>query len=120
MTLSTLELSNMRHEAGHFWPETFVIWRPTEGSDGQGGVITTWAAVGTTTGRLSPAGGGREQAAADKLTAIVPWMITITQGTTVYTTDRIVSATAGTFEIQAIMAPCSYEVHRRLLCTEAT
>ena len=119
MTLSTLELSNMRHEASHFWPGTAVIWRATEASDGQGGVIQTWAAVGTTNCRLSPASSGREQVAADKLTAIAPWVITITQGTTVYESDRIVISTAGTFEVQAVMAPRSYEVHRRLLCTEA-
>lgn len=119
MTLSTLELSNLRHEAGHFWPETGVIWRATEASDGQGGMLQTWAAVGTVSCRISPAGAGREQIAAEKLTAVAPWMITLTQGTTVYESDRIVISTAGTFEVQAVMAPRSYEVHRRLLCTEA-
>jgi len=119
MSLSTLELTNMRHEAAHFWPETGVIWRATEASDGQGGVIATWAAVGTTSCRISPASAGREQVIAEKLTAIAPWTITLNCGTVVQDADRIVIASAGTFEVQAVLAPRSYEVHRRVLCQEA-
>jgi hypothetical protein len=120
MSLSTLELSMMRHEAEHFMPGTAVIWRPTESSDGQGGITLTYAAVGTTDCRLSPASMGREQVIAEKLTAIAPWMITLTQGTTVVESDRIIISGAGTFEVAAVLSARSYEVHRRILCTEAT
>ncbi len=118
MSLSTLELSMMQHEAAHFRPETVVIWRVTQVSDGQGGVIPAWAAWGTTTGHLAP-NSGREQIIANKPTAVADWVISIPCGTLALEADRLVIASAGTFEAVAVLAPHSYEVHRRVLCQEA-
>lgn len=107
--LSTTEIADMRSVQNDTMPDTVVIWRYTSTSDSMGGMAETWAAVGTVSGRLAPAGGsGREQILADRLTAAEPWVITMPNGTTLYERDRLVIG-ARTFEVEYINAHAAWE-----------
>jgi head-tail adaptor len=100
--LSASEIADMRSTQNDTMPDTMVVWRYTTASDGMGGLTETWAAVGTVTGRVAPAGrAGSEQIIAERLTASEPWVITVPTGTTVYARDRFVIA-GRTFEVEYV------------------
>ena len=111
--ISTAEITAMRSEQNDTMPDTVVIRRYTTASDGMGGLVETWAAVGTVTGRVSPAGrAGAEGIIAERLTASEPYVITIPTGTTVYERDRFVIGTR-TFEIEYVNAHAAWETALR-------
>lgn len=111
--ISTAEITAMRSEQDNTMPDTVVIRRYTSASDGMGGLVETWAAVGTVTGRVSPAGrAGAEAIIAEQLTAAEPYVITIPTGTTVYERDRFVIGTR-TFEIEYVNAHAAWETALR-------
>ena len=118
--LSAAEIADMRAVQSDTLPDTVVIWRYTSSSDSMGGVTETWAAAGTVSGRLSPAGrAGQEAIIAERLTAAEPWVITVPQGTTVYERDRMVVGTR-TFEIEYINEHAAWETARRCYGYEVT
>ena len=49
--ISSAEITAMRSEQNDTMPDAVVISRYTTASDGMGGLVETWAAVGTVTGR---------------------------------------------------------------------
>lgn len=118
MSLSTLELAVMRANANDYLPNTAVIHRLTQASDGQGGFTDTWAAAGTVSCRISPSGGG-ERSVAEKLANVSSWTVTLPHSTVVTTADRLVIGSR-TLRIDAMMAPHSWETARRVVCTEIT
>ncbi len=118
MNLSALELSTMQAAATAFLGSgTAIVQTRADVSDSQGGFTTTWAASGTALCRVSPAGQGREAVVAAKLTTISPWVVTLPVNTTVSAANRVVVGTR-TFEVNAVMAPMSWEVTRRVICSE--
>ena len=111
--LSTAEMTSMRAEQDGTMPDSVVIYRYTTASDGMGGQTETWAAVGTVTGRVAPAGrAGEERIIAERLTAADPWVVTVPQTTTIYERDRVMIGTR-TFEIEYINAHAAWETARR-------
>ena len=119
MNLSALELSTIQAAGTAFLPGTAIVQTRTDVSDGQGGYTTTWAAAGTYGCRIAPAGHGREKEIAAKLTSVAPWVVTLPHDTTVAVANRIVIGTR-TLEVAAVMAPESWEVHRRVVCQEVS
>ena len=103
----------MRSEQSGTLPDTVVIWRYTADSDGMGGQTETWAAAGTVTGRLSPAGrAGAEAIIAERLTASEPWVITVPTGTSVKERDRLGIGTR-TFEVEFVNEHAAWETALR-------
>ena len=111
--LSAAEIADMRSEQDGTMPDSVVVHRYTTVSDGMGGNTETWAAVGTVTGRLAPAGrAGAEGIIAERLTAAEPWVVTVPVTTTVYERDRLVVGTR-TFEVEYINEHAAWETARR-------
>lgn len=111
--LSAAEITDMRSEQDGTMPDSVVVHRYTTVSDGMGGNTETWAAVGTVTCRLAPAGrAGAEGLITERLTAADPWAITVPQGTTIYERDRLVIG-ARTFEVEYINEHAAWETARR-------
>ena len=111
--LSAAEIADMRTEQNDTMPDSVVIWRYTSTPDGMGGQTETWAAVGTVTGRLAPAGrAGAEGVIAERLTAAEPWVITVPTGGTVYERDRL-AVGSRTFEVEYINAHAAWETALR-------
>ena len=120
--LTSSELSAMQTTLDASLPDTGVIQRLTTAPDGQGGVVETWAAVGTAACRVSPQFGfvrygSAERIEGQRLTEVDYWTVTFPDGTDVDTDDRIVTS-GRTLEAVAVMAPRSWELCRRLVCTE--
>ena len=111
--LTAAEIADMRSEQNGTMPDTVVVWRWTSASDGMGGEVETYAAVGTVTGRLGRVGNmGEESVIADRLTAADPWVITVPQTTTVYERDRLVVGSR-TFEVEMVAEHAAWETARQ-------
>lgn len=118
MKLSALELSTLQAAGTVFLGAgTAIIQSATLTGDGQGGFATTWAASGTVDCRIAPVGSGAESVIAGKLTSVAPWVVTLPHDTTITTANRLVIGSR-TLEVNAVMAPQSWEVHRRVICSE--
>jgi head-tail adaptor len=117
VTLTAGDLTCMRSAIQQTLPGTAVISRSTQSSDGMGGVIDTWANVGTVACRVSPNGAGLEDIVGGEFLAATGWIITVPQGTSVTERDRIVHS-GQTYEIIRTSAPRSYDTCTRLYCNE--
>ena len=118
MNLSALELASIQAAAsGFLGAGTAVIWKASEVGDGQGGATTTWGASGTADCRVSASGMGTARDVAAKLTVISPWLVTLPHDTNITVADRIMIGTR-TLDVQAVLAPETWEAHRRVLCSE--
>lgn len=110
----------MRADLNQSLPDAGTIQRVTQVSDDMGGHTDTWAAAGTVACRVSPYPlRPGEEVVGGRVLGLDTWVVTLPAETTVSERDRI--ATGGrSFEIVSVMAPRSWELARRLLCTEAT
>ena len=111
--LSATEIADMRTEQNNTMPDTVVVWRWTAASDGMGGNVETYAAVGTVSGRLGRVGSmGAERVIAERLTAADPWVVTVPTTTTVYERDRLVVGTR-TFQVETVAEHAAWETARQ-------
>jgi len=117
--LTATEIADMRAVQSDTLPDTVVIWRYTSASDSMGGQTETWTAAGTTNGRMSVAGGGREDLIAERLTAADVWVVTVPQGTVVYERDRLVVGSR-TVEVETVGEHAAWETARRCYGYEVT
>jgi len=85
------------------------------------GSSTTWPTVtGLDAVPCSVAPGGlspTEQAVAEGVKAVTPWMLTFPRGTDIRSTDRVVVGSR-TFEVIAARRPRTYELQTRVTATE--
>ncbi len=92
--LGAADLAWMQDVQQQAMPGTVIISRLAGSVDAYGGVVETWAAIGTVVGRFYPAsvsgqGSGGETEAANRLTADARWAVTLPVGTDVTTKDRV-------------------------------
>jgi head-tail adaptor len=120
VTLTASDLSCVQTAVVSTLPDTVIISRSTQTSDGMGGVNDTWANVGTVAARVSPSssGSGRtEQIVGGEFLAAIPWVVTMPAGTNVNERDRLIYKTQ-TFEIHRTDTPRSYPTGVRAFCAE--
>lgn len=117
--LTASDLAGMQTTLGQSLPGTVVIQRSTQSSDGMGGISDAWAAVGTVSARVSPAGMGLDDLVGGEAVNIAPWVVTVPVGTSVTDRDRITYA-GQTFEIEMVDSPRSYATCIRIHCKEVT
>lgn len=118
--LTAAEIADMRSTVEDALPDTALVSRRTLTPDGYGGASDSWATVATVACRVSPdafAGGERPIAGGEQ--AIAAWLITLPAETDVTATDRIVIG-ARTFEVIAVMARRTFELHTGVRCQEVT
>ena len=119
MGLSAQELASMQAACNAFLPGTAIVQRVTLVSDGMGGYTPTPTNIGTAICRVTPAGAGAEKLVAEKLTSLNNWVVTLPATTDVTTKDKLVIG-ARTLEVQAVLAPRSWEVTRRVIASEVS
>ena len=120
MTLTTADLSCVQAAVVSTLPDTVIISRSTQTSDGMGGVNDTWANVGTVAARVSPSSNASsrvEQIVGGEFLAAIPWVVTMPAGTNVNERDRLIYKTQ-TFEIHRTDTPRSYPTGVRAFCSE--
>lgn len=116
--LTSAEISRMRTDAQAVtMPGTAVVSRYTSASDGMGGVVDTYAPVGTSVCRVGLSLSPVERQIANELTSLTVWAITFPSGTDVTVKDRVVVSTV-VYEVLGVYARESVEVARRALCVE--
>lgn len=118
--ISDADLADMRATLAASLPDMGTIQRVQSVSDDMGGHTDTWAAAGTVACRVSPYPlRPDEREVAGRVLGLDTWVVTMPAETVISERDRV--ATGGrSFEVVSVMAPRSWEVARRLLCTEAT
>ena len=103
MTLSTLEIAQLRADQADYWPDTCTLQTRTLASDGMGGQTETWA--NTYTGvacRVSPQQVGRgESIQANQVAATTSWVLTVAYNQTLAETMRCVHG-GETYEIMEL------------------
>lgn len=116
--LSAADLTAMKTTLDASLPDTCTVYRLTRTSDGAGGYTEAWAATGAAVAcRVSPAGTGAEREVAARLGAVATWMVTLPAGTDVTAKDKILTSTQ-TLQVEAALAPRSWEISRRVVCKE--
>lgn len=122
--LSRAELDDFRRTVRDLvLPGTAIILRPTRTPNGIGGHTDTWgtASYGGTTlvpCRFHPTQ-DTERTVASRVTEAASWTVVLPAEWDVRITDRIVILGANrTLAVQGVMAPRSWEIQRRVLCTE--
>lgn len=83
----TNELSAMRAAVASVLPDTCAISRLREVSDGQGGMVQSWAAVGTVSCRLA-ANSGQARAVAGQAQSVGAYILTVPYDTDIQFADR--------------------------------
>jgi head-tail adaptor len=116
LLLSDAQIASMRTTLERTLPDTAVIQRPTQVSDGGGGYTETWPTVATVACRVAQPSGG-EQVIADKLDAVGTWTITLPALTDVAAADKIMVGSR-IFMVALPLRPRSWELSRRVLVTE--
>lgn len=119
--LSYGDLLRMRRDMARLLGGTAVLHRPTLALDGQGGRTETWAAYGTVSFNLAPAGKSQdsENVEGGALRATTPRAATFPATTDITPRDRVVYS-GGTFEVASVMEPRPLEVVRRAMLTYIT
>ena len=122
--LSAAELNDLRKTVRDLaLPGTALLLRPTTTPDGIGGVTTQWGTVslgGTTLipCRFRPTGPG-ERPIAGRVWGVSGWEVVLPAEWDVRQSDRIYLYGADrTLAVQGVQAPTTWELQRRVLCTE--
>lgn len=106
----------MRATLNRTLPDTATIEHDTQVADGAGGFTVTTATSAAVACRVAPSN-GREQTIAGRLDAVGTWTLTFPAGTAVLAPDRVKVGTR-TFEVVLPLRPRSWELSRRVVCTE--
>ncbi len=83
------ELAAQRTAAAQTFPESCIVQRLAEVSDGQGGFTQAWTAVGTVDARMV-AKSGNTRAVGGKDSVVGAYTLTVPVGTDIQETDRVV------------------------------
>lgn len=82
------ELASMRNAVDNVLPSSCIIYRLSESSDSQGGMIQTYTAVGTADCRLA-AKQGTERMLAQQVAATGAFVLTVPYDTSIAASDRV-------------------------------
>jgi head-tail adaptor len=116
--LTATDLDAMRSTLDESLPDTAQVGRQALVSDDAGGFSESWSVVATVACRVSPGGLlPQERAVAERMGVVSSWVVTLPALTDVRAADRLVVGTR-TFEVVAPLGPRSYEVSRRVVCSE--
>lgn len=116
--LTAAELAAMRATQAEAMPDTCIVSRPTLTADGSGGQTEGWATAATVACRVAPMGArGAERAIAERMGAVMAYVVTVSTTTDVRSQDRIVVG-ARTFEVVTVLDGEAWETARRVACTE--
>jgi hypothetical protein len=102
-------------------PDTAVIQAGTVTDDIGGGGTLTWAAAGTVDCRVSPirSVADTEDLLAGRITSDSNWVLTFAADANVDTENRVVTG-GNTYEVNAVLAPRSWELSTRTIATKVT
>lgn len=95
-----------------------TIQRPTEVSDGMGGIEHTWEAIGTVICRIAVNAGRDAFVIAGQLRETAPWKVTFPALTDVRVTDRLI-VKGMTLEVVGVAGPSTFETARIVICEDA-
>lgn len=114
MSLSTLEIAQMRTDQSTYWPDTCTLQTVALASDGMGGQAETWSNTHTSVAcRVSPVTSNRgESAQADQVAAVTAWVLTVAHNQTIDETMRCVHDSE-TYEIVSLEDTHSHRTARR-------
>lgn len=110
------QLSAMQSTVAATLTETATVKRKTLAPDGMGGTTETWATVATVACSRSTGVSQAEQAVADRLSVVRPWVVRVPAAADVTNKDRLVIG-GRTFEVVSLSGG-TIDVSRRLLCQE--
>ncbi len=117
------QLMRARKRFAALLPDRATIERPVTAYDGAGGHSTTWPAEPLAEDvpcRLSPVGGGEDQAGSgDRIAAEATATITFAAGTDVADTDRVTIG-AQAFDVLLVRLRGEYEMTRRVEAKESS
>ena len=102
----------MRGVLNQTLPGTAVIYSRSYTSDSGGGGTLGWTAAGTVSARLAPLTAS-EQVTGDRLAPEANWVLTLPANTSISEDSRVV-VNGGTFEVETVRGPRSYELSRRV------
>ena len=120
MSLSTLELAQLRADAEDYLPDTCTIQTATNTRTSEGGFTTTWANTYTSVAcRLAPmTQSGVETVEGGAVTAISRWVLTLHHDQTVSEAMRVV-CNGDTFEVEHLEDVHSNRTARRVYMRKA-
>lgn len=110
--LSDADLDGMRGVLNESLPDTAVIYASSYVSDGGGGGTTSWVAGGTVSCRVGPVSGD-EAVFGDRISADAEWIVTLPAETSI-TTNSQIAVGSKVYRVEALRAPRSYEICRRV------
>ena len=115
MSLSTLELSQMRHDQDDYLPDTCTIQVPTEVRTSDGGFTVSYANTYTSVAcRLSAMRSDQgEQVEGEQLSAMTRWILTIAHDQTIAVDYRVVHDST-TYEVAHVEDTHSHRTARRV------
>ena len=113
--LGAFQLDFMRQAANDLMPSTVVIYRNSRSSDGYGGGSLVPSAVGTVSCLAQPATGSEGERAGQQ-TELQDWTFSLPWGTDVDASTDFFVYQGGTFDVQSVQGPRSYEASRVVLC----
>lgn len=110
------DIALMRDDVNLTLPETVVVQRATFASDGLGGSIPSWAAIGTPPARVDPINRtGQESAQQGREIGEASWVVVMAYNGTVTADDRIVHQ-GRTLQITEVRTPQSWQLLTRCEC----
>lgn len=110
------DLALMRDDLELTLPETVVVKRATFASDGLGGSVPTWAAIGTPAARVDPINRtGQEAAQQGREIGEAAWVVIMAYDGTVSAADQIVHQ-GRTLQITEVRTPQSWQLMTRCEC----
>lgn len=102
MSLSTLEITQMRADADAYLPDTCVLQSVTRTADSVGGWAESWAAADTVQCRVAPMPLNRpETINAAQMASESRWVLTVAYNLSIDVTQRVVHAST-TYEIESL------------------
>lgn len=115
--LSAGDMAQMQRVLATTWPDSIVVHRKSDTSDGQGGSIAAYAAHGTYLGRVAyvTARAGEERVSGGRTVAEASWVVTLPGTASVLDTDRIVYE-GGTLNVVHVKTPTTWQMTTRVEC----
>ncbi len=103
MTLSTLEIAQLRADQSDYFPDTATLQTAAATTDGMGGFTLVWSNTYTNVAcRLSPLVSARsEEVEGDQVTAFSRWVLSVAHNQTINEEMRVVHDSQ-TFEIESL------------------
>lgn len=110
--LTAADITAMRATLNQSLPGTAVIYSRSYVSDSGGGGTMSFTAAGTVAARIAPLT-ALEEVTGDRLAPEANWVVTLPAETTISEDSQVVIG-GGTFTVEAVRGPRSFELSRRV------